>query len=363
MADSDVVVTSDGSYIVDIDHNSTETDRIFRVTKDNQATELLRVQEDGRVGIGTTPASGIYLDIGPSNAGGNTGVVVRNLDNGSGSKTRLILGYGSGAGGAGKTWLGLARGGGDEWAIGLAGSTPNILHFSYNDEPGSADKMVINGSNGNVGIGTTNPGTKLDLGTGTGAKLTLFEDGNTDKKSGLGINMSVGSSYEHNIYFPSDSGGHLAIGKYDGSTFTERLRIKENGDVGIGLYDFSDVTARLTIQQRVDTNVGGILIYNYQGNSSTRLWTDVNSNVRLDGASDASQEILLNGAGTGKVGIGTTSPTAMLDVNSDIIRLSTSKTPATSGASGNQGDICWDSNYIYVCVASNTWKRVAISTW
>lgn len=58
-----------------------------------------------------------------------------------------------------------------------------------------------------------------------------------------------------------------------------------------------------------------------------------------------------------------TSPTAALDINSDILRLRTSKTPATAGASGNTGDICWDSDYIYVCVATNTWKRVGISTW
>jgi hypothetical protein len=56
-------------------------------------------------------------------------------------------------------------------------------------------------------------------------------------------------------------------------------------------------------------------------------------------------------------------PTAKLDVNSDIIRLRTAKTPASASATGNTGDICWDANYIYICTASNTWKRVAISTW
>lgn len=65
----------------------------------------------------------------------------------------------------------------------------------------------------------------------------------------------------------------------------------------------------------------------------------------------------------GKVGIGTTSPTALLDVNSDILRLRTAKTPASAGASGNTGDICWDASYVYICVATNTWKRVAIGTW
>ena len=27
------------------------------------------------------------------------------------------------------------------------------------------------------------------------------------------------------------------------------------------------------------------------------------------------------------------------------------------------GDICWDSNYVYICVATNTWKRAALSSW
>jgi len=63
------------------------------------------------------------------------------------------------------------------------------------------------------------------------------------------------------------------------------------------------------------------------------------------------------------LGIGTDSPTTFLDVNSDVIRLRTAKTPATAGATGNQGDICWDTGYIYVCVATNTWKRTAIATW
>jgi hypothetical protein len=64
-----------------------------------------------------------------------------------------------------------------------------------------------------------------------------------------------------------------------------------------------------------------------------------------------------------RVGVLTTSPTAKLDVNSDIIRLRTAKTPASASATGNQGDICWDSSYIYVCTATNTWKRAALTTW
>jgi len=41
----------------------------------------------------------------------------------------------------------------------------------------------------------------------------------------------------------------------------------------------------------------------------------------------------------------------------------TPDTPASASASGAAGQISVDANYIYVCTATNTWKRVAIATW
>jgi len=38
-------------------------------------------------------------------------------------------------------------------------------------------------------------------------------------------------------------------------------------------------------------------------------------------------------------------------------------TPATSSAAGIVGQISWDSSYLYVCVATNTWKRAALTSW
>ncbi len=38
-------------------------------------------------------------------------------------------------------------------------------------------------------------------------------------------------------------------------------------------------------------------------------------------------------------------------------------TPATAGASGVAGTISYDASYLYVCVATNSWKRVAIAAW
>jgi len=54
---------------------------------------------------------------------------------------------------------------------------------------------------------------------------------------------------------------------------------------------------------------------------------------------------------------------AKLVVGSDIIRLTTAKTPASAGATGSTGDICWDATYIYICVAANTWERVEHVGW
>lgn len=50
-------------------------------------------------------------------------------------------------------------------------------------------------------------------------------------------------------------------------------------------------------------------------------------------------------------------------INADVLRLRTTKTPAAAGAAGNAGDICWDANFVYVCVAGNTWRRAAIAAW
>ena len=38
-------------------------------------------------------------------------------------------------------------------------------------------------------------------------------------------------------------------------------------------------------------------------------------------------------------------------------------TPASATATGAQGQIAWDADYIYVCTATNTWKRAALSTY
>lgn len=52
-----------------------------------------------------------------------------------------------------------------------------------------------------------------------------------------------------------------------------------------------------------------------------------------------------------------------LQVNGNGIRIATAQTPASATAAGTTGTVAWDTNYIYVCTATNTWKRAALSTW
>tara|TARA_R100001594_G_scaffold137534_1_gene180650 strand:- start:125 stop:382 length:258 start_codon:yes stop_codon:yes gene_type:complete len=37
--------------------------------------------------------------------------------------------------------------------------------------------------------------------------------------------------------------------------------------------------------------------------------------------------------------------------------------PGTTGATGTKGMIAVDATHLYICVATDTWRRVAISTW
>ena len=51
-----------------------------------------------------------------------------------------------------------------------------------------------------------------------------------------------------------------------------------------------------------------------------------------------------------------------ISIAADGLILATS-TPASAAAAGVAGTITWDTGFLYVCTATNTWERVAIATW
>ncbi len=67
------------------------------------------------------------------------------------------------------------------------------------------------------------------------------------------------------------------------------------------------------------------------------------------------------GVGTGVTAAGGVNITGNLAVTGDTVIAT--ETPASASATGTAGQIAWDASYIYICTATDTWKRVAIATW
>lgn len=44
-------------------------------------------------------------------------------------------------------------------------------------------------------------------------------------------------------------------------------------------------------------------------------------------------------------------------------KIASTGAPATASSTGTAGEIRYDSGYVYICIATNTWKRAALTTW
>lgn len=152
------------------------------------------------------------------------------------------------------------------------------------------------------------------------------------------------------------NGGNVGVGTPSPS---DALHLYKNADAALR-FKFHNQSQGGVSQVALAFNSGGyewIPYVKYSSGNKLSVWSSTLGGKVIELVSDGN--VLIP---SGKLGVSCT-PTAKLDVNSTIIRLRTAKTPATAGAAGNQGDLCWDANYVYVCVATNTWKRSAISAW
>ena len=173
---------------------------------------------------------------------------------------------------------------------------------------GGSTRIRINGSNGNVGIGTTGPTEKLDISGTAIVRSTLFTVGNVH-----GFNPSFGASFFINnnggtSYFNA-TGGNVGIGTTTpdtklnivGTTDTE-LRIK-------GIANTTNSGASVGLFESADGKNGGRLRYDGGTNTLNLLAVDGTATERLG---------IAIARDTGNVGIGTVSPSQSLEVHSTI---------------------------------------------
>jgi hypothetical protein len=92
-------------------------------------------------------------------------------------------------------------------------------------------------------------------------------------------------------------------------------------------------------------------------NSNPLSTLDVYGTFNSSGAATFGSTIIATGAISG------TSITASSGLIGASLRVTSSSTPSASNSTGTLGQISWDTSYIYVCTATNTWKRAALSTW
>jgi hypothetical protein len=261
---------------------------------------------------------------------------------------------------------------GTYYLVSVAGSTTlnGVSSWAVGDSvlfTGGVWVKLANNFVSNAGASTNNAVAVFDGTTGK-----LVKDGGTGVTASVGKFAPTGNITAGNgMYLPTTNTVAFSTAS------VERLRIDLSGNVGINR---TSPSAPLTIQTTTGAQTIRLVGRTAQNRSFLRFYdtTDatqyavldskdtefdinVTENLPLRLLTNNVERMRINAAGN--VGIGTTSPTVALDVNANTVRVRTARTPASAGATGAVGEICWDADYIYVCTATNTWKRVAIATW
>jgi hypothetical protein len=253
--------------------NSTQTSNLMDVFASDGTTANFHILGDGKVGIGTT-APVLPLQI----------LGVRNLPASSGTTQTGTLGLRSL--GTGVMNLGTMTGGGG-W---IQVSESSNLATNYN--------LLLSPNGGNVGIGTTAPTQKLNISGSDESTSFLVE--NISSVSGQYPGFEVanyqGSTTGHPVWYLSTAGGTkgspttlpasrtaglLTFRGYAGGAFRQMVRI-----AGVSTSNFSDTD-----------------------------WESALTFTVADGTSEYAEKMRI--LGSGNVGIGTSAPSAKLQVTGD----------------------------------------------
>jgi hypothetical protein len=252
-------------------------------------------------------------------------------------------------------------------------SDPNTGIYS----PG-ADQVAIStngtgrvfvGASGRLGLGTSSPAELLNVNGNIALDTAVL---NTPKflqfranSNGSGT-PSYGGITWYNFQWDATKRAEISSGP-DGSVaagylafstgsvgITEHMRISAAGSVGIGTTSPGEL---LELSATTDPKIQ----FTDVGNVISKI--GISTSTALTFEHNGSERARIDSSGRLLVGTSSDSGGALLQVNGNRIRIATANTPASAGATGTTGEIAWDANYIYVCTATNTWKRTAIATW
>lgn len=232
-------------------------------------------------------------------------------------------------------------------ALALSGIPPGVhMQIPFNSNSVyAATTDYYNPTNGNTGLGVSGPLSKLDV--NGGVAIGTYAGSVAAPANGLSVSGNVG------------------IGT---ATAPYKLTVLGGDGNNPGIYLNAGGAFKST-EIVLGTNGGIDCLFGIVG-TNTVYWTE-----SLPGdtilRSIGGRLVLTTGYGilgltmstSGDVGLRTANPTDVLHVASNQIRVDTPKTPSSSGDTGLPGQICWDANFIYVCVSTNTWKKTAISSW
>jgi hypothetical protein len=208
-------------------------------------------------------------------------------------------------------------------------------------------------------------GSKTPL-IGVEGKVQGFGTANTSYSAVVGDGLFTGASFAGTLAAFSVSRGSITS---DGST-----PLAQGVNVGLYIYEliggaskFGVLSRELIAAQGTSVRAYSSDLSKYYGfshdgtngllstNSGGMIFDSGPSAYVLMGGNALGFAPLVNGRALGVAGNAWAATLTSLTV--------ATSTPASATAAGTAGTITWDSSYVYVCVAANTWKRVAIATW
>lgn len=280
-------------------------------------SEGIRVDNNGNIGIGLVPGSA-YLDITGTNAG-TSSLQLRSGNTGNGtSSNQLLFGY-SGA----ETYRHAIK-----TRHNSSGITNNSIDFYLwdyaNDALGNVGTnavMTIAGDlGGSVGIGTTNPSSALDVRRSSDTDGDAITFGTPTYFMGrLGETATTNKVYLANTY--NSDASYIDFRLKGNAESNSKMVIKGDGNVGIGTtspVSKLHVSGATFTLNGYNTNPielisgGSLPVFKWYGNGNLYFSNDPNTSNIGNEAVGTTQVMVLTPSGN--VGIGTTSPSANLDV-------------------------------------------------